>query len=119
MMSDDYSKHYSENSFWEKVKGYAKQIGKATLEKAFLLYYVGIDPSTPAWAKGVIIAALGYLIFPVDLIPDLTPFVGYVDDAGALASALAAIAMCITPEHRRLAKAKVAELFGDDSDDAS
>src|SRR4030042_5157737 len=99
-MSDEFSQHYSEQSFWEKVKKYAKQIGRATLEKALILYYVGIDQNTPLWAKGVISAALGYLIFPLDAIPDLTPFVGYADDAGAIAAALAAVAMCISKEHR-------------------
>ena len=82
-MSDDYAEHYSERSFWGKVKRYAKQIGKATVEKALILYYVGVDSKTPKWAKGVIAASLGYLIFPLDSIPDLTPFVGYADDAGA------------------------------------
>ena len=105
------SSHYSEASFWEKVKGSAKTAGKEVLEKALILYYVGIDPHTPAWAKGIVAAALGYFIFPLDAIPDLAPFVGYSDDLGAIAAALAAIAACISKTHVSDAKAKVAEWF--------
>ena len=118
-MTDDYGKHYSEQTFWDKVKGYAKQIGRATLEKGFLLYRVGNDAKTPVWAKGVIAASLGYLIFPLDAIPDLTPFVGYADDAGALAAALAAVAMCITPQHREWARRKIEEWFGPAADEST
>ena len=39
----------------------------------------------PAADKGVIIAALGFLISPLDFIPDLIPVAGYTDDALALA----------------------------------
>ena len=110
-MEDNYSKHYSDSSFWDKIGKYAKQIGRKTLHSALILYYVGIDNKTPSWAKGVILASLGYLIFPFDAIPDLTPFAGYADDAGAIASALAAIAGSITIEHKNKADQKIGEWF--------
>jgi uncharacterized membrane protein YkvA (DUF1232 family) len=107
----DYKEHYSEESFWGKVKKYGRKVGAETLEKVLILYYVGIDPLTPKWAKGVIAGALGYFIFPLDAIPDLTPIVGYADDLGAITAALAAIAMCITKEHKNKAKEKLKEWF--------
>ncbi len=110
-MEDNYSKHYSDSSFWDKIGKYAKQIGRKTLHSALILYYVGVDNKTPSWAKGVILASLGYLIFPFDAIPDLTPFAGYADDAGAIASALAAIAGSITIEHKNKADHKIGEWF--------
>ena len=45
----NYGKNYSEESFWKKVKKYAKKIGEETLEKALILYYVGIDKNTPTY----------------------------------------------------------------------
>jgi uncharacterized membrane protein YkvA (DUF1232 family) len=105
----DYKEHYSEESFWGKVKKYGRKVGAETLEKVLILYYVGIDPLTPKWAKGVIAGALGYFIFPLDAIPDLTPIVGYADDLGAITAAIATIAMCITKEHRKKAKEKLKE----------
>ena len=108
----DYSSQYSEESFWDKLFNFAKQAGREVVQKALLLYYVGCDPDTPTWAKGVITAALGYFIFPLDAIPDVTPFVGYADDLGAIVMALAAIAACIKKEHADKAAAKTAECFG-------
>ncbi len=90
ILDDDFSKHYSESSFWDKLLHYAKQAGREVVHKALILYYVGNDPATPVWAKGVIAAALGYFIFPIDAIPDLTPFIGYADDLGAIVAAMAA-----------------------------
>ena len=111
-MTENYSKHYSEKNFWDKVKKYISQIGQITIHKALTLYYVGIDPKTPKWAKVVVVAALGYLIFPLDAIPDLTPFAGYADDAGAIATALALILICIDKSHTFKADNKMNEWFG-------
>ncbi len=36
----------------------------------------------------IIVGALSYLIFPVDLIPDFIPVVGLVDDASVIAAAV-------------------------------
>lgn len=112
VLDDDFSGHYSESSFWDKLLHFAKQAGREVVHKALILYYVGNDPVTPMWAKGVITAALGYFIFPIDVIPDLTPFVGYADDLGAMAAAMAAIASCITKDHIDKATAKTEEWFG-------
>jgi uncharacterized membrane protein YkvA (DUF1232 family) len=71
MRRSRYSKHYSDDSFWSKLANVAKQAGKDVVEKSLTLYYVGVDPTTPTWAKGIIGATLGYFIFPLDAIPDL------------------------------------------------
>ena len=34
--------------------------------------------------KSVVVAALLYFIFPIDAIPDITPFIGYLDDLGVI-----------------------------------
>ena len=52
------------------------------IQKALWLYYAAQRPQTPIWAKTTIYAALGYFILPVDIIPDLIPGAGYVDDLG-------------------------------------
>ena len=110
-MNGGYSKYYLEEAFWTKAVSFAKQAGKTALKNALILYYVSVDPSTPKWAKGVIATALGYFIFPLDAVPDLTPFVGYADDACAIAGALVAIATHISAEHIAKAKGKMDEWF--------
>jgi len=45
------------------------------------------DGGVPLWRKLVGVAAVAYLVWPFDLIPDFVPFVGWLDDAGVLAAA--------------------------------
>ena len=80
---------YSDSSFWDKVKKFALTAGKEVIEKALWLYYAAQRPETPKWAKTAIYGALAYFISPIDAIPDITPLVGFTDDLGALAAAIA------------------------------
>lgn len=106
-----YDVHYSEDKFWKKLFNHYKIIGKKVLELAISLYYAFRDDDTPSWAKKVIIASLGYFIFPLDLLPDFIPAIGYSDDLGALLSALAAVALYIKDEHKEKAEIKIKQLF--------
>ena len=38
------------------------------------------DPRTPIGLKGMMAAALAYVVFPVDLVPDVIPILGQADD---------------------------------------
>ena len=80
-----FEKDYSEESFFDKILKYAKVIGVNLIYKALQLYYVLQKPDVPAADKGVIIAALGFLISPLDYISDPIPVASYTDDALALA----------------------------------
>ena len=80
-----FEKDYSEESFFDKILKYAKVIGVNLIFKALQLYYVLQKPDVPAADKGVIIAALGFLISPLDFISDPIPVASYTDDALALA----------------------------------
>ena len=87
-------------------------LGRALLKKVFELGYAFLSPDTPAWAKAVIIGALGYFISPADAVPDLIPCVGYVDDAGVITSALTTIAMYVTDDVKAKAEKAVEDLLG-------
>ena len=103
---------FSEQHFWEKLRQFAKQAGRTVVEKALTLYYAAQRPETPLWAKTVIYSSLAYFVLPTDAIPDFTPFVGYGDDLSAIASAMAAVAMSITPEVKASARQKIEDWFG-------
>lgn len=111
MPDNKFSTEYSDNGFWDKVKTYAKTAGESVLEPALKMYYAALDSDTPAWAKTTIVAALGYFISPVDAVPDVVPVVGYTDDLGVLAAALAATAVHIKDEHVCKAKEVLARWF--------
>ncbi|MEP4148043.1 MAG: DUF1232 domain-containing protein [Halioglobus sp.] len=113
---NEYEEAFSEDSFWEKLKRYAKTAGREVVEKALLLFYAMQEEKAPAWAKATIAGALGYFIVPIDAIADLTPAVGYADDLGVLALALAAVATYINDDVRRKTAEKIDAWFGDNDD---
>ena len=109
---NEFQSAYSDAGFWEKLKGYAKIAGREVVEKALLLYYAAQEENAPAWAKATIAAALGYFIVPLDAIADLTPAVGYADDLGVLALAVAAVAAYINDDVRAKTAQKMRDWFG-------
>ncbi|MFO8006304.1 MAG: DUF1232 domain-containing protein, partial [Candidatus Brocadiia bacterium] len=54
------------------------------------------DPGTPLVAKLLLGAALGYLLSPLDLIPDWIPLLGYLDDV-LIVGGLVALAIALVP----------------------
>lgn len=112
MPKSKYAKSYSEPTLWKKLGGYAVVAGKELVEKVLTLFEALKDGDTPAWARAVIISALGYFISPLDAIPDVIPGAGYADDLGAVAAALAAVAMHIKKEHVTTAKRRLESWFG-------
>ena len=107
-----YKKDYSEESLFAKLLKYAKVIGVNLVYKALQLYFVLQKPELSAADKAIVFAALGYLISPLDFLPDPTPGVGYTDDALAVALAFAKVFMYIDDEVRTLAKQKLDDIFG-------
>ncbi|MBR1516739.1 MAG: DUF1232 domain-containing protein [Bacteroidales bacterium] len=127
-----FEKEYSEDRFWDKIKRHASKAGAEVVYIALLLYYAMVSGDSSLSNKGrivgtvarlfgsktirnksVIIGALGYLILPVDVVPDLLPFLGYSDDLMALILAYKAISDSIDDAVRSKAQSKVRELFGD------
>ena len=111
-----YEKEYNEESFWNKLKKFAKTAGIQVVYIALILYYVFIDKKTPTKAKVIIASALGYFILPTDLIPDFIVGVGYADDLGALIFAAGQIIANIDALHKQMAKEKLHDWFGEVDD---
>lgn len=70
-----------------------------------------VSGNTPLKYKAIIIGALGYFISPIDLIPDMMPGTGFLDDASVLLYVLSCIADSITPNIRNEAKKRLHEIF--------
>lgn len=102
---------YDENGFWSKTKKYCKTIGKDSLEQVFRLYYALESDNCTTKHRATIYGALAYLVSPIDIIPDLTPILGYTDDMAVIAAALVAVANCIDDAVKGKAKEKVDEFF--------
>ena len=109
---NEFEEAYSDSGFWDKLKRYAGLAGKEVVEKALLLYYAMQEEKAPAWAKATIAGALGYFIVPLDAIADFTPAVGYADDLGVLALAVAAVATYINDDVRKKTADTMQRWFG-------
>lgn len=107
-----YSKDYSEDSFWDKIKTVLKKAGLPLIYKALQLYYVMQRPDCPAGIKAAIIVTLGYFISPIDFIPDFIPIVGFTDDLAAVVAALVMAQMYVDEEVKRQAREAIDRIFG-------
>ena len=88
----NYSQHFDQNLAHELLK----KLRKATRDKPKIiagtagaivvvlgkLLSAWENPLTPMPMKALIVGAIGYIVLPVDLIPDMLPAVGYTDDLG-------------------------------------
>ena len=106
---------YRENTHFgtNKLAAVAKNLGKKTLWYVLLLYYTLESDEVSLGNKAIIMGALGYLILPIDLIPDVVPVLGLTDDAAAIKLAYDTVKASITPEIERKAKEKLAQWFGE------
>lgn len=110
-----YEQHYNDSSFLDKVTKYGKLIGITALYKAVQLWFVLQKPDVPAGTKAVIMGALGYLIAPLDFLPDLLPVLGYTDDMVAITFALIKVQGYIDEEVERKPKKLLAKIFGEEA----
>ena len=110
-----YEQHYNDSSFLDKVTKYGKLIGITALYKAVQLWFVLQKPDVPAGTKAVIMGALGYLIAPLDFLPDLLPVLGYTDDLVAITFALIKVQGYIDDEVERKSKKLLAKIFGEEA----
>ncbi len=109
---EKYSKDYSEENFFGKVKGAVKKAGVGIIYKALQLFYVTQNPNCPMRIKAGIFAALGYFISPLDMLPDFAPIIGYTDDAAAIAAAITLAHIYIDDTVRDKAKNTLQNIFG-------
>lgn len=107
-----YATAYSATGLRRKLTRYATVAGREVVEKALWLFYAAQSPDTPRWARTAIYGALGYFIFPLDAIPDFAAVIGYTDDLGVLAAALATVSMYVTEDVKNRTRQSMDRWFG-------
>jgi uncharacterized membrane protein YkvA (DUF1232 family) len=102
---------YSAPGLWRKLGKIAQKAGDKVVFTSLILFHCLQDKDTPAWARTAIVGALGYLILPADLVPDIIPGAGLADDWGALVAALGTISIYIKDVHKQKAREQADRLF--------
>lgn len=108
---EKYQKHYEEETFLDKLTAIAAKAGGTVVYAGVLLYEVMRDGSISVKTKAMIVASLGYLILPLDFIPDLAPILGFSDDLAVLIYAISKVREQLTPVIRGRAIERVKSLF--------
>ena len=88
-----------------------KRSGRFLARPALEAMEMVLEPSTPHQARVTVLAALTYLLVPIDLIPDLLPVAGFSDDLVALTALLGLCRNHITPEIRQRAQRRLERWF--------
>ncbi|MST84853.1 YkvA family protein [Hallella mizrahii] len=109
-----YSDKYSATGFVEKISHIAKRAGAKLVYAALILYYTLQSKDVPLKDKAIIIGALGYLISPLDVIPDAIPIAGLGDDVAVLLYVLRKIKGDLTDDVKKRAYDKLSKWFDED-----
>lgn len=107
-----FASYYSPSSLFDKIKKVAKKAGLKTIYVVLILYYASLDKELPVKDRLMVIAALGYFILPIDLIPDALPG-GFADDAAALLFVVKHIWNNLSDRTINKAKQRLREWFPD------
>lgn len=111
-----YADLYNPDSLFEKIKKVAKKAGIKVVYGVLILYYATLDKDLPIQDRLMVLAALGYFILPLDLIPDALPG-GFADDTAALFFVLKQIWNNLGPNTTAKARARLREWFGEITDE--
>ena len=110
----NHSNYFSPNEFLEKISRVAKRAGAKFVYAALILYYTLLSPNVSKRDKALIIGALGYMISPLDVLPDAIPIVGLSDDLAVLIYVLKKVWTDVDPEIQEKAKKRLSKWFDED-----
>ena len=109
-----YANKFSASDFVDKISKIAKRAGAKLVYAALILYYTLQSEKVSKADNALIIGALGYLISPLDAIPDAIPIVGLTDDVGVLIYVLRKVWVNVEPEIKDRAKERLTKWFDED-----
>ena len=109
-----YANKFSASDFTEKISQIAKRAGAKLVYAALILYYTLQSDKISKKDKMIIIGALGYMISPLDVIPDAIPIAGLTDDLAVLLYVMKKVWTEVDSEIKLKAKEKLSKWFDDD-----
>ena len=109
-----YANKFTQKDFVEKISRIAKRAGAKLVYAALILYYTLQSDKVSKADKAIIIGALGYMISPLDVIPDAIPIAGLTDDLAVLLYVLKKVWTGIDPEIIDQAKQRLSKWFDEE-----
>lgn len=109
-----YKDGYTSEKFVDKISRVAKRAGAKFVYVSLILYYTLQSDNVSLKEKAIIIGALGYLISPLDIIPDAIPIAGLGDDLAVLLYVLKKVWGDVPESVREKAHAKLSKWFDND-----
>ena len=109
-----YKDGYTSEKFVDKISRVAKRAGAKFVYVSLILYYTLQSDNVSLKDKAIIIGALGYLISPLDIIPDAIPIAGLGDDLAVLLYVLKKVWSDVPESVREKAHAKLSKWFDND-----
>ena len=109
-----YANKFSQSEFVEKISRIAKRAGSKLVYAALILYYTLQSDHVSKTDKAIIIGALGYMISPLDVIPDAIPIAGLTDDFAVLIYVLKKVWTDVDPSIIEQAKEKLSKWFDEE-----
>lgn len=110
----NYKDKFSQSAFLEKISRIAKRAGAKLIYVALILYYTLQSDKVSLKDKAIILGALGYLISPLDVVPDAIPIAGLGDDLAVLIFVLKKVLGEVNDDVRAKAKSKLSRWFDED-----
>ena len=114
-----YKDNYSNEGFTDKISRIAKRSGAKLVYAALILYYTLQSDKVSVKDKAIIIGALGYLISPLDVVPDAIPIAGPGDDLAVLIYVVHKVWAEVSDDVKQKAHAKLAQWFDEDEQRAA
>lgn len=109
-----YKDKFNKSAFIEKISRIAKRSGAKFVYAALILYYTLESKKVSLKDKALILGALGYLISPLDVIPDAIPLAGLSDDLAVLIYVVRKIWGDVGDDVKKKAKEKLSQWFDSD-----
>ena len=109
-----YKDIFTDQRFTEKISRIAKRAGAKLVYAALILYYTLKSDKVSIKDKAIILGALGYLISPLDVVPDAIPIAGLSDDLAVLIYVLPKVWGEVSEDVKQKAKDKLYTWFDED-----
>ena len=109
-----YKDIFTDQRFTEKISRIAKRAGAKLVYAALILYYTLKSDKVAIKDKAIILGALGYLISPLDVVPDAIPIAGLSDDLAVLIYVLHKVWGEVSEDVKQKAKDKLYTWFDED-----